>query len=94
MLFRSPVPEDSHESVPLGHKRQKCSAYSAALRKTIFPVMRMNQKRNQNDKRISAAKEAKSPVSAPVRPDPEEQDDGVILTTAEAIDFAQGADSR
>lgn len=56
--------------------------------------MRMNQKRNQNDKRISAAKEAKSPVSAPVRPDPEEQDDGVILTTAEAIDFAQGADSR
>lgn len=56
--------------------------------------MRMNQKRNQNDKRISAAKEAKSPVPAPARPDPEEQDDGVILTTAEAIDFAQGADSR
>ena len=56
--------------------------------------MRMNQKRNQNDKRISAAKEAKSPVSAPAQPDPEEQDDGVILTTAEAIDFAQGADSR
>ena len=55
----------------------------------------MQKKQAQTDKRIAAAKEMKSraPAKAPIDPASSDPETGTILTTAEMIDFAQGADS-